>query len=242
MVGWGVKKGRVLVVDDEMEIRRALGRALTARDYVVETAADGLEAVARAEGFRPDLVVLDLNLPGLDGLEVCRRIRSWSSAPILVLSVREDESDKVEALDLGADDYLTKPFGINELLARVRSLLRRAEAPISTADLVYRTGDVEVDLRQRRVTRAGEDARLTRTEWGLLEALARRPGKLLTHSWLLEEVWGEGYGNDLDVLRVFVSQLRKKIEPDPRLPRMIVTEPGVGYRWQLQPVTESAGG
>lgn len=242
MVGWGVKKGRVLVVDDEVEIRRALSRALTARDYVVETAADGLEAVSRAEEFRPDLVVLDLNLPELDGLEVCRRIRSWSSAPILVLSVREDESDKVAALDLGADDYLTKPFGINELLARVRSLLRRAEAPTSTADLVYRTGDVEVDLRQRRVTRAGEDVRLTRTEWGLLEALARRPGKLLTHSWLLEEVWGEGYGNDLDVLRVFVSQLRKKIEPDPRLPRMIATEPGVGYRWLLRPVTESAGG
>jgi two-component system KDP operon response regulator KdpE len=242
MVGGCVKKGRVLVVDDEMEIRRALNRALTAREYVVETAADGLEAVARAEEFRPDLVVLDLNLPELDGLEVCRRIRSWSSTPILVLSVREDESDKVAALDLGADDYLTKPFGINELLARVRALLRRTEGPISTTDPCYRTGDVEIDLRQRRVTRGGEDVRLTRTEWGLLEAFARHPGKLLTHRWLLEEVWGESYGNDLDVLRVFVSQLRKKIEPDPGSPQAIVTEPGVGYRWRIQPITEDAEG
>jgi two-component system KDP operon response regulator KdpE len=230
-----VKKERVLVVDDEIEIRRALSRALSAREYVVETAADGLEAVELAESFHPDLVVLDLNLPKLDGLEVARRIRGASPVPILVLSVREDESDKVAALDLGADDYLTKPFGIDELLARVRALLRRAEGPETGTDLRYVLGEVEMDLQQRRVVRDGEDVRLTRTEWSLLDAFARHPGKLLTHRWLLERVWGEGYTEDVDVLRVFVSQLRKKIEPDPRRPQAIVTEPGVGYRWQLRP-------
>jgi two-component system KDP operon response regulator KdpE len=235
VVGSGVKKERVLVVDDEIEIRRALGRALSAREYVVETAADGMEAVELAGAFHPDLVVLDLNLPKLDGLEVARRIRAASPVPILVLSVREDESDKVAALDLGADDYLTKPFGIDELLARVRALLRRAEGPETGTARRYVLGEVEVDLQQRRVIRAGEDVRLTRTEWSLLDAFARYPGKLLTHRWLLERVWGEGYTEDVDVLRVFVSQLRKKIEPDPRRPQAIVTEPGIGYRWQLRP-------
>ena len=230
-----MKKERVLVVDDEIEIRRALGRALSAREYVVETAADGLEAVDVAGTFHPDLVVLDLNLPKLDGLEVARRVRAASPVPILVLSVREDESDKVAALDLGADDYLTKPFGIDELLARVRALLRRAEGPETGTDLRYVLGEVEVDLQQRRVIRGGEDVRLTRTEWSLLDAFARHPGKLLTHRWLLEQVWGEGYTEDVDVLRVFVSQLRKKIELDPRRPQAIVTEPGIGYRWQLRP-------
>jgi two-component system, OmpR family, KDP operon response regulator KdpE len=229
------KKERVLVVDDEIEIRRALSRALSAREYIVETAADGMEAVGAASTFHPDLVVLDLNLPKLDGLEVARRIRASSPVPILVLSVREDESDKVAALDLGADDYLTKPFGIDELLARVRALLRRAEGPETGTDLRYVLAEVEVDLHQRRVIRGGEDVRLTRTEWSLLDAFARHPGKLLTHRWLLERVWGEGYTEDVDVLRVFVSQLRKKIEPDPRRPRAIVTEPGIGYRWQLRP-------
>ncbi|HEX9124451.1 MAG TPA: response regulator transcription factor [Actinomycetota bacterium] len=229
-----VKRPRVLVVDDEIGIRRALSRALAARDYEVESAADGEQAVALAERTQPDLVVLDLNLPKLDGLEVCRRIRGWSSVPILVLSVREDELDKVAALDLGADDYLTKPFGIDELLARIRALLRRTED--STAgDRRYRIGDIDVDLGRRRVTRAGRDVRLTRTEWSLLEAMGRHPGKLLTHRWLLEEVWGAGYGDDVDVLRVFVSQLRKKVEPDPRQPTVIATEPGVGYRWTARP-------
>jgi two-component system, OmpR family, KDP operon response regulator KdpE len=230
-----VKKERVLVVDDEIEIRRALSRALSAREYVVETAADGMEAVELAGAFHPDLVVLDLNLPKLDGLEVARRIRAASPVPILVLSVREDESDKVAALDLGADDYLTKPFGIDELLARVRALLRRAEGPETGTDLRFVLAEVELDLQQRRVIRGGEDVRLTRTEWSLLDAFARHPGKLLTHRWLLERVWGEGYTEDVDVLRVFVSQLRKKIEPDPRRPKAIVTEPGIGYRWQLRP-------
>jgi two-component system KDP operon response regulator KdpE len=226
-----VKKDRVLVVDDEMEIRRALSRALGARHYAVETAADGEEALVQAEMFRPDLVVLDLNLPKLDGLEVCRRVRERSAVPILVLSVREDESDKVAALDLGADDYLTKPFGIDELLARVRALLRRSETQAPARPLRFRLGEVEIDLERRRVTRSGNDVRLTKTEWSLLETFARQPGKLLTHRWLLERVWGEGYGDDVDVLRVFVSQLRKKIEPDPRRPCAILTESGVGYRW-----------
>jgi two-component system KDP operon response regulator KdpE len=230
-----VRKERVLVVDDEAGIRRALQRALSARDYEVQTASDGSEAIAAAEVFAPDLIVLDLNLPELDGMEVCRRVREWSSVPILVLSVREDESDKVEALDLGADDYLTKPFGIDELLARVRALLRRAEPTSGPAAPTFRSDDVTIDLGTHRVTREGEDVRLTKTEWALLEALARYPGKLLTHRWLLERVWGEAYGDDIEVLRVFVSQLRHKIEPDPGRPRAVVTEPGIGYRWGLRP-------
>jgi len=223
----------VLVVDDEAQIRRALNRALTARDYEVEVAADGEEALVIAEGFAPDVVVLDLNLPGIDGFEVCRRFRTWSSAPVIVLSVREDELDKVEALDLGADDYLTKPFGIEELLARIRALLRRSEEKGVQTPPVFRTEELEIDLAKHRVVRGGADVRLTKTEWGLLEALAGHQGKLLTHAWLLEHVWGVGYADDLDVLRVFVSQLRKKVETDPARPQIIVTEPGVGYRWVL---------
>jgi two-component system KDP operon response regulator KdpE len=235
-----VKKEKILVVDDEVGIRRALQRALVARGYEVETAADGPEAVSEAEVFAPDLIVLDLNLPEFDGMEVCRRVRAWSAVPILVLSVREDESDKVEALDLGADDYLTKPFGIDELLARVRALLRRVEPTEGPAAPTVESGDVRIDLAVHRVTRAGEDVRLTKTEWALLEALVRHPGKLLTHGWLLETVWGAAYGDDVEVLRVFVSQLRKKVEPDPRRPRLIVTEPGIGYRWASIP-TERSG-
>jgi len=226
---------RVLVVDDEVQIRHAVRRALQARGYEVALAADGEQGLAEAEDRAPDLVVLDLNLPGMDGLEVCRRLRLWTAIPILVLSVREDESDKVTALDLGADDYLTKPFGVDELLARVRALLRRAEPP--EAAQRFRAGDVEIDLTSRTVRRGGGSVHLTRTEWQLLESFARRPGKLLTHGWLLREVWGEGYGEEVEVLRVFVSQLRRKIEPDPRRPSFILTELGVGYRWAIQPGT-----
>jgi two-component system KDP operon response regulator KdpE len=186
-------------------------------------------------------VVLDLNLPGIDGFEVCRRIRTWSSVPIIVLSVREDESDKVEALDLGADDYLTKPFGIDELLARVRALLRRTEDREGGTPSRFREGELEIDLAQRRIRRGDQDVRLTKTEWGLLEAFALHPGKLMTHGWLLQSVWGEGYANDLDVLRVFVSQLRRKIEPDPDRPAIIVTEPGIGYRWTIKPEPGAGG-
>ncbi len=199
---------------------------------------DGEEALSIAEGFVPDLVVLDLNLPGIDGFEVCRRLRLWSSTPVIVLSVREDEGDKVEALDLGADDYLTKPFGIDELLARVRALLRRAEDRSAQVAPTFRADGVEIDLGAQRVARDGDGVHLTKTEWALLEAFAAHPGKLLTHGWLLSHVWGEGYASDVDVLRVFVSQLRKKIERDPTRPAIIVTEPGVGYRWVLRAATD----
>jgi two-component system KDP operon response regulator KdpE len=232
-------KGRVLVVDDEHSIRRAVGRALTARGYDVQLATDGEQALSVAAAFQPDLVVLDLNLPALDGLSVCRQLRVWSSVPILVLSVREDEADKVAALDLGADDYLTKPFGIDELLARVRALLRRAGAQGAAKPVRFRTNELEIDLDTSSVTRAGAEVRLTKTEWALLTALCQHPGKLLTHRWLLERVWGHGYAEDVDVLRVFISQLRKKLEQDPARPKLIATDPGIGYRWLLRPADET---
>jgi two-component system KDP operon response regulator KdpE len=234
-----MSNGRVLVVDDEQSIRRAVGRALAARGYRVELATDGEEALAVAAAFQPDLVVLDLNLPALDGLEVCRQLRGWSSVPILVLSVREDEPDKVAALDLGADDYLTKPFGIDELMARVRALLRRAGAQGAPRPVRFHTDDLEIDLDARRVTGAGIEVHLTKTEWALLTELCQHPGKLLSHRWLLERVWGPGYAGDVDVLRVFISQLRKKLEQDPARPRLIATDPGIGYRWLLRPADEA---
>ena len=224
----------VLVVDDEPQILRAVARALEARGYEVTTATDGRGAVGMTADAEPDLVVLDLNLPHVDGLTACREIRRTSRVPILVLSVRDAEQDKVAALDLGADDYLTKPFGIEELLARVRALLRRTGADAPPAR--FAADNIEVDLEKRNVRRGGEAAHLTPTEWRLLEALASAPGKLRTHGWLLEQVWGDEDRPDVEALRVFVSQLRRKVEPDPRRPRVIGTEPGVGYRWQLEPV------
>lgn len=229
---------RVLVVDDEEQILRAVRRALTARGYEVVTAADGENALVEVEASMPDLVVLDLNLPRIDGMEVCRRLRSWTQIPILILSVREDEVGKVQALDLGADDYLTKPFGVEELLARVRALLRRSRSEGGDPPRFEADGIV-VDLAARRVVQNGADVHLTRTEWTLLLAMAEHPGKLLTHRWLLERVWGAGYQEDVEVLRVFVSQLRKKVEPDTSRPTMIVTDPGVGYRWAAQPVVDT---
>jgi two-component system KDP operon response regulator KdpE len=234
-----VKQGRVLVVDDEEQILRAVRRALTARDYAVETAADGEAALDVIRRFDPDLVVLDLNMPVRDGLSVCRELRTWSAVPILVLSVREDEADKVAALDLGADDYLTKPFGIDELMARVRALLRRTSPQATRSPVRFLLGDVEIDLDAHRITRGGERVRLTKTEWSLLEALAQQPGKLLTQGFLLDRVWGPGYVGEVDVLRVFVSQLRRKLEEDPRRPRIIATDPGIGYRWLLSPADQA---
>jgi two-component system KDP operon response regulator KdpE len=228
---------RIVVVDDEPQIVRAVRRALTARGYDVVTASDGEEALGEIEATMPDLVVLDLNLPGIDGMEVTRRVRSWSRVPILILSVREDEAGKVRALDLGADDYLTKPFGVEELLARIRALLRRS-APREGELPRFEADGVAVDLATHRVVRDGEDVHLTRTEWSLLEALAEYPGKLLLHGWLLERVWGTGYRDDVEVLRVFISQLRRKIEPNPERPTFIHTEPGIGYRW----ASEAASG
>ena len=234
--------GRVLVVDDEPQIRRAVERALIARGFAVRLASDGEEGLAAVATFDPDLVVLDLNLPGMDGLSVCRQLRTRSQIPILVLSVREDEADKVAALDLGADDYLTKPFGTDELLARVRALLRRATPNWPLGARRFRTPDLEIDLGDHRILREGDDVHLTKTEWSLLEALSEHPGKLLTHRWLLAHVWGPGYSDDNEVLRVFISQLRSKLEEDPRRPKIIVTDPGVGYRWVLPPTDEVAAG
>ncbi|MEA2504450.1 MAG: two-component system, OmpR family, operon response regulator KdpE [Actinomycetota bacterium] len=230
-----MKKGKVLVVDDEEAIRKAVRRALSSRGFAVEVAADGEEAIGAVRTFDPDLVILDLNLPELDGLAVCRHIRAWSAVPILVLSVREDEADKVAALDLGADDYLTKPFGVDELMARVRALLRRTGGQGTPGPFRFNDGDLSIDLSRHTIARGGAEIHLTKTEWSLVEALAQHPGKLLTHGWLLDRVWGNGYEGDVDVLRVFVSQLRRKIEEDPRRPRIVVTDPGIGYRWLLRP-------
>jgi len=223
---------RILVVDDEVQILRALRRALSARGYEVVTSQDGENAIAEAEAALPELVVLDLNLPGIDGMEVCRRLRTWTQVPILILSIREDEVGKVQALDLGADDYLTKPFGVEELLARVRALLRRSR-PRESPPPRFDVDGVVIDLSTHRVSREGTNVHLTKTEWLLLEAMAEYPGKLLTHRWLLEQVWGSGYQEDVEVLRVFISQLRKKVEPDPTKPAVIVTDPGIGYRWAV---------
>jgi len=230
--------GRILVVDDEEAIRRAVGRALSSRGYDVRTVGSGHDALAEIPAFDPELVVLDLNLPDLDGTEVAARIRTRSAVPILVLSVREDEEDKIAALDTGADDYLTKPFGTGELLARVRALLRRSGGQVMPGGRRFAVDGVVIDLGDQRVERDGTAVHLTRTEWALLDAVSRHPGKLLTHRWLLERVWGPGYGDDLEVLRVFVSQLRRKIEPDPSHPRLLVTDPGIGYRWTLRPSDE----
>jgi two-component system KDP operon response regulator KdpE len=232
-------KGRVLVVDDERSIRRAIGRALGSRGYEVQAVTDGDQALTVAAAYQPDLVVLDLNLPTLDGLAVCRQLRGWSQVPILVLSVREDEADKVAALDLGADDYLTKPCGIDELMARVRALLRRAGTQGPPRPARFRTEGLEIDLDTHRIVRAGQEVRLTKTEWALLSELCQHPGKLLTHRWLLERVWGPGYAGDTDVLRVFISQLRKKIEADPGRPKIVATDPGIGYRWLLRPAEDA---
>jgi two-component system, OmpR family, KDP operon response regulator KdpE len=221
---------RVLVIDDEPQILRALRRSLEAQDYDVATAEGGEEGLALAAAHTPNLVVLDLGLPDLEGTEVIRRIRSWTDVPVIVLSVREGREDKIEALDAGADDYVTKPFDVEELLARMRAALRRTDAdPASEPEL--RFGDLHVDLG-RRLVRLGDDpVHLTPNEYALLEAMVTNPGKLLTHQWLLRKVWGLGYGNESHYLHVYVRQLRQKLGDDAAMPRFIITEPGVGYRW-----------
>ncbi|MBN1136486.1 MAG: response regulator [Anaerolineae bacterium] len=219
---------RVLVVDDERAIRRFLQAALDAHGYVVFEAASGQEALRSVIADRPDLVILDLGLPDIDGIEVTRRLREWSTMPIIILSVREQETDKIAALDAGADDYLTKPFGIGELMARMRVVLRRVAEP-ETAP-VWQSGDLVVDLARRRVTVKGEEVSLTPTEYDLLRVLVQHAGKVLIHRQLLRQVWGVGYESELHLLRVNISNLRRKIEPDPARPQIILTEPGVGYR------------
>jgi two-component system KDP operon response regulator KdpE len=221
---------RVLVIDDEPQILRALRRSLEAQDYEVATAEGGEEGLASAAARPPNLVVLDLGLPDLEGTDVIRRLRSWTDVPVIVLSVREGRSDKIEALDAGADDYVTKPFDVEELLARMRAALRRTEADLeSEPELRY--GDLQVDLA-RRLVRLGEDlVHLTPHEYSLLEAMVTNPGKLLTHEWLLRRVWGRGYAKESHYLHVYIRQLRQKLRDDAAMPRFIITEPGVGYRW-----------
>jgi two-component system KDP operon response regulator KdpE len=219
---------RVLVVDDEPQLVRALVTNLKVRGYDVTGAASGEEAVELAATTRPDLLIVDLGLPGISGIEVIEAVRAWSAAPIIVLSVREAERDKVAALDAGADDYVTKPFGIEELLARVRAATRRA-APIEEAPVIE-TADFVVDLSARQVRNEAGDVRLTPTEWHVLETLARHHDKLVTQRELLQQVWGPGYGTETNYLRVYMAQLRRKLEPDPSHPRSLITEAGIGYR------------
>jgi two-component system KDP operon response regulator KdpE len=235
---------RVLVVDDEPQILRALRINLRVRDYEVHVAATGAEALKIAAQCPPDLVILDLGLPDLDGVEVIEGLRGWTKAPIIVLSGRADSTDKVEALDAGADDYVTKPFGVEELLARMRAAVRRTGSAGDQPRI--RLGELLVDLAAKRVIRqapvtAGapavtqDDIRLTPTEWHLLEVLLRNPGKLLSRNQLLTEVWGPGYADATGNLRLYMAQLRRKLEPDPARPRWLITEPGMGYRYQPSP-------
>jgi two-component system, OmpR family, KDP operon response regulator KdpE len=221
---------KVLAVDDEPQILRAIRTSLTARGHEVVTAPNGETALELLADGGVDLVVLDLGLPGIDGVEVIRRLRGWSAVPVVVLSVRDAQSDKVAALDAGADDYVTKPFGMDELLARLRAVLRRTGAPDPTPPVV-RAGDLEVDLSKHIVTRQGTPIHLTPTEFALLQQFVSNPGKLLTHRWLLQKVWGDAYRDESHYLRVYVAGLRKKLESTPSSPSLILTEPGVGYRW-----------
>jgi two-component system KDP operon response regulator KdpE len=227
---------RILVVDDEPQLVRALATNLRARGYDVDTAASGEEALVLASRHHPDLVILDLGLPDITGVDVIEGIRLWSRMPILVLSVRDGERDKVAALDAGADDYVTKPFGMEELLARVRAATRRA-APVGEAAIVT-AHDFDVDLAARQVRTAAGEVRLTPTEWHVLEVLARHPDKLVTQRQLLQEVWGPAYETETNYLRVYLAQLRRKLEPDPTHPRSLITEPGMGYRLVLPPQAE----
>jgi len=221
---------KVLAVDDEPQILRALRASLAARGNEVVTAPNGETALDVLATEDVDLVVLDLGLPGIDGVEVIRRLRGWSGVPVIVLSVRDAQADKVAALDAGADDYVSKPFAMDELLARMRAVLRR-KGPSEAEPPVIQAGALRVDLAKRLVTRHGVAVHLTPTEYALLEQMVSNPGKLLTHRYLLQKVWGGAYGQQSHYLRVYVAGLRKKLEEDPASPSLILTEPGVGYRW-----------
>jgi two-component system KDP operon response regulator KdpE len=220
---------RILVVDDEPQIRRTLSGNLRARGYDLLLAETGEDGVALATQERPDLLIVDLGLPGIDGVEVVRQVRMTSTAPVIVLTVRDAEADKVQALDAGADDYVTKPFGMDELLARIRAALRRTE-PAEDLPLIE-TDAFTVDLAGRQVLVDGEAVKLTPTEWHLVEVLARNAGRLVTHAQLLHEVWGPSYGRETNYLRVYMAQIRRKLEREPARPRHFITEPGVGYRF-----------
>lgn len=219
---------RILVIDDELAIRRFLHTVLSSGEFSLHEAENGHSGLVSAAAFRPDVILLDLGLPDLDGIEVIKRIREWSQVPIIVLSVRDREHDKVAALDAGADDYLTKPFGVGELLARIRASLRRSLQEIP--EPLFSSNDLQVDLGSRRVTVNGADISLTPTEYEILRLLVTHAGKVLTHSQILKQVWGIAYLEQPHVLRVNISNLRRKLESDPSRPQHIITEPGVGYR------------
>jgi two-component system KDP operon response regulator KdpE len=223
-----MNKPKVLVVDDEEAIRRFLRVALTSQAYTVIEAVSGQEALSAATNEKPDIIILDLGLPDIDGVEVTRLLRQWTQTPIIILSVRGSEGDKIAALDAGADDYLTKPFGVGELLARLRAALRRIAQTAN--EPVFASGNLKVDLARRLVTVSGREVQLTPTEYELLRVLVTHAGKVLTHRHLLREVWGAEYGEEFHMLHVNISNLRRKIEPDPARPQFIITEPGVGYR------------
>jgi two-component system KDP operon response regulator KdpE len=223
---------RVLVVDDEPQIVRALEINLKARAYDVDSAGDGAAALRLAADRHPDVVVLDLGLPDMDGVEVIRQLRAWSRVPILVLSARHSSDEKVHALDAGADDYVTKPFGMDELLARLRAAVRRAEPTGGEGETLVEVDGFTVDLTAKKVHRGGRDVRLTPTEWHLLEVLVRNSGRLVSQQQLLQEVWGPGYRTETNYLRVYMAQLRRKLEENPSHPRHFITEPGMGYRFE----------
>jgi DNA-binding response OmpR family regulator len=228
-----MREGRVLVVDDDPQILRAVRTSLQGHGYEVLTAGNGETALDLLPDADVDLVVLDLGLPGIQGDEVIGRVRGWSDVPIIVLSVLDGQADKVHAFDAGADDYVTKPFGMPELLARMRAVRRRADGDRRSP--VVRFAELEIDLGRTLVRRDGEPTHLTPTEYRLLEAFVTNPGKLLTHRWLLQRVWGPGYATEHQYLRVFIRQLRAKLADDPARPRFIVTEAGLGYRWKPDP-------
>jgi two-component system, OmpR family, KDP operon response regulator KdpE len=220
----------VLVIEDDAALRRALRTSLAARRLEVIDAANGEDALVLVADRRPDVALLDLGLPDVDGIEVLRRVRAFSDVPVVVLTARDRQGDKIAALDAGADDYVTKPFDMEELLARMRAVLRRVPQ-IAATPAVIRVDELEIDVARRQVRLAGEVVHLTKTELALLEQLVTHPGKLLTHEYLLRHVWGEGYGSESNYLRVYVGQLRRKLADDAANPRLIVTEPGIGYRW-----------
>ncbi len=221
----------ILVIDDEPQILRALRTILTAKQFRVSTASHGAEGLALAAAQPPDLVILDLSLPDISGLEVCARLREWSQVPIIVLSVRDNERDKVSALDRGADDYLTKPFGIEELLARIRVALRHSIQAQGSKEAVVKAGQLTIDLANHIVTQDGKDVKLTATEFKLLAYLAANAGRVLTHQLILTQVWGPQDADHIEYLRVYMRQLRIKLECDPEQPEILITEPGVGYRF-----------
>ncbi|MBN1537307.1 MAG: response regulator transcription factor [Anaerolineales bacterium] len=223
----------ILVIDDENQILRALRNILGAKHFRVSTANRGEEGLALAAANPPDLIILDLGLPDIDGFTVCSRLREWTQTPIIVLSVREGERDKVRALDQGADDYLVKPFGIEELLARIRVALRHSAQAQGSPETVITAGDIEIDLTSHIVTRGGIEVKLTATEFKLLAFLAQNAGRVLTHQSILNRVWGMEFIDNVEYLRVFMSQLRKKLEADPRHPQHLIGEPGVGYRFTV---------